>query len=232
MQSVEPMNGNHNADTTPRNAHSRSDAANDQQLPRPEMQNVPNEDHIHTGDLQQNCSGKEPADDFSRHTSPETDNSSYPNDEKDSPIASDGRTASGLHGEGSGYHTVSLKNIPERATHWDIVDAVRGGALVDVFLRARERTASVTFADAEAANAYLAYARRWNVYVLGKPVLNPMPYSGYQVFSNLFCLGSSVLERTSISFSCLPACSTIERSFTQSYYSWSAPEFDRIPDSR
>ena len=190
MQPAEPMNGYNNAGNTPGIAHSRPDTAIDQQLP-PELQTPTNERPIHTNGHQPKLSEKEPAADFSRHTSPETDNISYPSDEKgDSPIARDGRAESSFHDKESGYRTISLKNLPERAMHQDIVGAVRGGALVDVFLRARERTASVTFADPKAANEYLAYARRWNVYVLGKPVLNAMPCNGCQVFANLPCFRS------------------------------------------
>ena len=185
------MNGHHNADTPPGNGHAAPDVTIGQQLTRPELQALTSETPIHNSSHQPTWSQKEPAGDFSRHTSPETDDTSYPSDEKGGPplTSRDGRAAIASHNKGSEYHTVSLKNLPERATHRDIVEAVRGGALVDVFLRARERTASITFADAKAAHEYLAYAKRWNVYVLGKPVLNVMLYNGCQVLANLSDLG-------------------------------------------
>ncbi|EEH19699.2 hypothetical protein PABG_01958 [Paracoccidioides brasiliensis Pb03] len=64
--------------------------------------------------------------------------------------------------------TILLKGLSEKTTHRDIVAAVRGGALVDVFLRPRERQASISFAEGKSAQEFLSYAKRQDLYILGK----------------------------------------------------------------
>jgi prepilin-type processing-associated H-X9-DG protein len=66
---------------------------------------------------------------------------------------------------------VVFKGLVDRTTHKDIVDAVRGGALLDVFLRPRERTANVSFVDGAAAQSFLTYARRNDIYIHEKRVI-------------------------------------------------------------
>lgn len=171
---IKPANGRHNSNIAPDNAQPSVIAPVDRPSPRPLVQTPNNEQSAHINNWQPKCTEEEQADNFSRQTSPGTDNTSYPSDGKEEYSASgDKRDSAGSHVSKSEYHTVALKNLPERATHRDIAEAVRGGALVDIFLRTRDRTASVTFVDAKAANEYLMYAKRRNVYVLGKPVLIP-----------------------------------------------------------
>ncbi|KAI4275417.1 MAG: hypothetical protein LQ337_003249 [Flavoplaca oasis] len=64
--------------------------------------------------------------------------------------------------------TVLLQNLPESVTHRDIVDIVRGGLLLDVYLRTQDRSASVSFVDGSAAQAFLSYAKRNGIYVRGR----------------------------------------------------------------
>ncbi|KFY22827.1 hypothetical protein V493_06307 [Pseudogymnoascus sp. VKM F-4281 (FW-2241)] len=52
--------------------------------------------------------------------------------------------------------TVLLSNIPEAATHADVTDVIKGGILLDVFLRSQDRAASVSFLDGNAANDFFA----------------------------------------------------------------------------
>ena len=66
--------------------------------------------------------------------------------------------------------TVLLQNLPESVTHRDIVDIIRGGLLLDVYLRTQDRSASVSFVDGSAAQALLSYAKRNGVYVRGRRV--------------------------------------------------------------
>lgn len=66
--------------------------------------------------------------------------------------------------------TIVLKNLSERITHKDIVDIIRGGALLDIYLRANERTASVSFVEGAAAQNFMNYARRNDIYIHGKRV--------------------------------------------------------------
>jgi hypothetical protein len=109
---------------------------------------------------------------FSGHDSADADDTSLPSDEKvHSPVSGEDHRSGRNQTNGGENFTVVLKGLPDRAAHRDVVAAVKGGTLVDVFLRPRERTASITFADSNAAKEYLAYAKRRNVYVLGRPVL-------------------------------------------------------------
>ncbi|KAF3491095.1 uncharacterized protein GIQ15_00612 [Arthroderma uncinatum] len=101
------------------------------------------------------------------------DDDSFPSDDRlESPIG-DGPSApaSSRHGvNGTENRTVAIKNVPERATHRDITAVVRGGALVDVFLRSRDHMASVSFADTKAAQEFYTYAKRCNLCILDRPV--------------------------------------------------------------
>jgi len=66
--------------------------------------------------------------------------------------------------------TLLIKNLSDRVTHKDLVDVVRGGALLDVYLRSNDRSASVSFVEGAAAQMFLAYAKRNDIYIHGKRV--------------------------------------------------------------
>lgn len=66
--------------------------------------------------------------------------------------------------------TIQLSNLPEAATHADVTDAVKGGMLLDVFLRSQDRAASISFLDGNAANDFFRYAKRNDLYIRGKRV--------------------------------------------------------------
>ncbi|PYH89132.1 hypothetical protein BO71DRAFT_435078 [Aspergillus ellipticus CBS 707.79] len=66
--------------------------------------------------------------------------------------------------------TVMIRNLPDRVTHKDIVAAVRGGALLHIYLRARERIASVSFVEEAAARDFLQHTKNYGLYVAGKRV--------------------------------------------------------------
>jgi hypothetical protein len=66
--------------------------------------------------------------------------------------------------------TILIKNLSDRVTHKDIVDIVRGGALLDVYLRSNDRSASISFVEGVAAQAFMAYAKRNDIYIHGKRV--------------------------------------------------------------
>ena len=70
----------------------------------------------------------------------------------------------------SGQRTVSMRNLPDRVTHEDVTDAVRGGALLHVYLRPRDHFADVSFVDESAAHDFLQYSRTYGLYVAGKRV--------------------------------------------------------------
>ncbi|CAI6340333.1 unnamed protein product [Periconia digitata] len=58
--------------------------------------------------------------------------------------------------------TVLISNLADRTTHKDITSIIRGGRLLDIFLR-HDRTATVSFV--EGAAEFLAYAKRNDIYL-------------------------------------------------------------------
>lgn len=66
--------------------------------------------------------------------------------------------------------TVLLANLPEAVTHSDIVAVVRGGMLLDIYLRTHDRTASVSFLEEAAAHEFFRYVKRHDLYIRGKRV--------------------------------------------------------------
>lgn len=70
----------------------------------------------------------------------------------------------------TGQRTVMIRGLPDRVTHHDITDAVRGGALLDIFLRAREHMASISFIEEFAAQEFLHYVKQHGLYIAGKRV--------------------------------------------------------------
>lgn len=71
--------------------------------------------------------------------------------------------------------TVLIRNIPERTTNEDVIAAVRGGALLHIYLRPRERVANVSFVDGSAARAFLQHTKVYGLHVAGKPVSHHCP---------------------------------------------------------
>lgn len=70
----------------------------------------------------------------------------------------------------SAQRTIMVKNLSDRTTHKDIVDFIRGGLILDVYLRLHERSASISFVEGYAAQAFLAYVKRKDIYLHGKRV--------------------------------------------------------------
>ncbi|KAF2803723.1 uncharacterized protein BDZ99DRAFT_467845 [Mytilinidion resinicola] len=63
--------------------------------------------------------------------------------------------------------TVLLTNLSDRTTHKDLVDIVRGGRLLDIFLR-NDRSATISFV--EGAQDFLAYTKRNDIYIHDKRI--------------------------------------------------------------
>jgi hypothetical protein len=63
--------------------------------------------------------------------------------------------------------TLFFSNLPKDATYSDLVEVVRGGALVDVWMKDSDRCASVSFIDPTDADAYLRYAKKNEIYIGG-----------------------------------------------------------------
>lgn len=66
--------------------------------------------------------------------------------------------------------TVLITNLSERTTHKDLATIVRGGRLLDIFLR-NDRTATISFV--EGAAEFLAYTKRNDIYLHMKRVSYP-----------------------------------------------------------
>ncbi|KAL8922624.1 MAG: hypothetical protein Q9172_003498 [Xanthocarpia lactea] len=64
--------------------------------------------------------------------------------------------------------TILLQNLPDPVTHSEIVNVVRGGLLLDVYLRSQDRSASVSFVDGSAAQDFMSYMKRNHVYIHGR----------------------------------------------------------------
>ena len=69
--------------------------------------------------------------------------------------------------------TIFAKNLSDRTTHKDIVDFVRGGLVLDIYLRSNERSASISFVEGSAAQEFMNYVKRNDIYVHGKRVCHP-----------------------------------------------------------
>ncbi|KAK4153677.1 hypothetical protein C8A00DRAFT_33551 [Chaetomidium leptoderma] len=66
--------------------------------------------------------------------------------------------------------TIHLSNLADGTTHADITNAVRGGMLLDVFLRSHDRSAMVSFLKSEDAKKFYDHVRRHDLYIRNKRV--------------------------------------------------------------
>jgi len=66
--------------------------------------------------------------------------------------------------------TIVLSNLPDATTHVDITDAVRGGMLLDIYLRPHDHTASVSFLEGSNAHEFFRHVKRHDLYIRGKRV--------------------------------------------------------------
>lgn len=73
----------------------------------------------------------------------------------------------------AGQRTVSLRNLPDWVSFEQITEAVRGGALLHIYLRGRERIVNVSFVEEDSAQDFLNYAKSQGIYIGGKPVATP-----------------------------------------------------------
>ena len=68
--------------------------------------------------------------------------------------------------------TILITNLSERTTHKDLASIIRGGRLLDIFLR-NDRSATISFV--EGAAEFLAYAKRNDIYLHMKRVSHAYP---------------------------------------------------------
>ena len=62
------------------------------------------------------------------------------------------------------------KNLHERTTYKDLTDAIRGGLLLDIYLKYNDRIAFVSFVESQNAVNFMNYVKRNDVIVHGKRV--------------------------------------------------------------
>ncbi|KAL4807141.1 hypothetical protein BDV18DRAFT_159360 [Aspergillus unguis] len=66
--------------------------------------------------------------------------------------------------------TVLIRGLPDKVTHRDIVEAVKGGAILHIYVWGRDRTASVSFVEETAAQDFISHSRTYGLYVADKRV--------------------------------------------------------------
>lgn len=66
--------------------------------------------------------------------------------------------------------SIMLNNLADGTTHADITQAIRGGQLLDIYLRPHDRTAAVSFLLAADARAFFDHVRRYDLYIRQKRV--------------------------------------------------------------
>lgn len=74
------------------------------------------------------------------------------------------------HYERQCARSLILSGLADATTHADITEAVRGGQLLDVFLKPQDRTATVSFVESADAQAFLDHIHRHDLYIKQKRV--------------------------------------------------------------
>lgn len=89
--------------------------------------------------------------------------------------------------------TIFAKNLSDRTCHKDLVDFIRGGLVLDIYLR--ERSASISFVEGSAAQEFMSHVKRKDIYVHGKRVCPPRFQVRGDLLTNSFQLEFSWSER-------------------------------------
>lgn len=71
------------------------------------------------------------------------------------------------------HRTIILSNLAEGVTHAEITAIVRGGMLLDIYLRTHDRSCAVSFLNAAEAKTFYDHIRRHNLYLRNKRVSVP-----------------------------------------------------------
>jgi hypothetical protein len=56
--------------------------------------------------------------------------------------------------------SLELRNLPTHTTHLDLTNAIRGGALLEIYLRHTDHCARITFVSPASAHHFLARSKR------------------------------------------------------------------------
>ena len=107
---------------------------------------------------------------FYRHSSSAQDDGSFtPEFDRDDGLLAPSRPERPFYSRAE-QRTIAAKNLPERISHQDIINFVRGGLVLDVYLRSAERSASISFVEGSAAQDFMNHVKRNDIYVHGKRV--------------------------------------------------------------
>lgn len=130
----------------------------------------------------------------------------------------------------SGQRTVALRGLPDWVSHYQITEAIRGGALLYVYLRGREHLVNVSFVEESAAQEFLNYARTYGIYIAGKRVsLSFILISPISSTYILTTTGRSLLERPPILHPAVRPHQDLRRSHTQPRPIQREPHNQRVP---
>lgn len=77
--------------------------------------------------------------------------------------------------------TVVLAGLPDNTKHEDITRAVRGGQVLEIYIRSHEHMAMVSFLREEDAVRFYDHSRRYDLYINHKRVGEPDPSSNATV---------------------------------------------------
>ncbi|KZF22728.1 hypothetical protein L228DRAFT_282815 [Xylona heveae TC161] len=65
--------------------------------------------------------------------------------------------------------TLRITGLPKHTTHKKLIEAIRGGALIDIFLK-KDGSANVSFVKSDAARNFYEYSSRHGIFILGTKV--------------------------------------------------------------
>ncbi len=77
------------------------------------------------------------------------------------------------HYEKVEQRTIVAKNLHERTIYKDLTDIIRGGLLLDIWLKSNEKTAFVSFVEGQHALNFMNYVKRNDIIIKGKRVSPP-----------------------------------------------------------
>ncbi|KAE8351785.1 hypothetical protein BDV28DRAFT_149670 [Aspergillus coremiiformis] len=80
----------------------------------------------------------------------------------------DSSRSSGSSIASTSQRTILLRGLPDRVTHRDLVEAVKGGPLLHIYLRARERMASISFIEETNAQEFMQHVKAHGINIAGK----------------------------------------------------------------
>ena len=107
---------------------------------------------------------------YLRHYSGGYDENSSPPDFDRDDHGSTAPKAEKQHYARTEQRSITVKNLSERTTHQDILNVIRGGAILDIYVRSAERCAIVSFIEGSAAQSFMNHVKRNDVYLQGKRV--------------------------------------------------------------